>query len=295
MRTAVALLSLLVWSGCGPAEIESEDSVLDLESVPVTDEEFDLSGTGDPDELAVIDSELTRASVRCQGPYNCTLPNPRPANEACGGRNRLRNPASADHGCLFGVAPSAHLRDGNGNIRGVLADGKIKINYGQRKKVANVNHVYAFAARMQGGVFASGWVREGALDRGSLSFMPTVRARDPGQGFYQKLWLVTGGDPNRYGELKVAPNIPREANVKASDYLLRPGNVVNFLYSLPGVGGVSIDTVPSRSRHFRRAKGVAEVRVPLYHPNSSVRVGSMPFIYGRLGGRFGWIARDALE
>lgn len=288
-------------AGCG-APLSEFNEPLDVEELG--EEALNLDALSPRDaaflEFAEVEGEgaldVARARVRCQGPFNCTFPNPNPpAVASCGGRNRLRNPASAEGNCLFGIAQGAHLRDGQGNSRGMISSTQVKLNYGQRKHLAGARHVYAFAVMMHGGFGASGWMREGALDRGSVSFMPTVRNKDPGKGFYQRVWRVTGGNPNHFGDLKVNPKVPREANEAASDYLLRPGNVVNFLWSLPGVGGAAIDTFPAGVYHFRRARGVAEVRIGLYHPNGTVRVGSMGFVYGKIDGRFGWIARAALE
>ncbi|MDB5217345.1 MAG: hypothetical protein JWO86_5272 [Myxococcaceae bacterium] len=76
-------------------------------------------------------------------------------------------------------------------------------------------------------------------------------------------------DPKKF----VADNLPAwalagvgaaTAHVKpqAGDYLLRNGNVINLIYSTPGVGGASTDMV---------------------------------FAFGSIAGRFGWVALDAIK
>ena len=87
---------------------------------------------------------------------------------------------------------------------------------------------------------------------------------------------------------------PKEAHQAASDYLVRPGGVVNLCYNLPGTGGASDDTFPLGAI-FRRSRGVTHVDVPLYHPGGPVRVGHLTFVYGHVGARYGWIARDAVS
>lgn len=181
--------------------------------------------------------------------------------------------------------------DGAGNLRGYVASTKVKINFGGRKSIGPTTYVYAFATKLDLGYYASSWIPESALDHGPIG-MPSLNGKVPSGGDYQAVWTVTGGDPNLYGDLKVVKG-SKSNNEAASDYLLRTGNVINLLYNLPGMGGVSIDTFPQGVK-FLRSKGVPELGIALYPKGSKQKVGVMKFIYGHIGERYGWIARDAL-
>ncbi len=235
------------------------------------------------DDEGVIVSDVRVAD--CDGPFNCRLPNGSSANA-----NRYDNPRTgSDH---WDIRAGSGLYDGLGNLRGTIRDASVKINFGQRKVINGRTFVYAFAVILSGGGGASGWMLQSAVLDAGIRSMPTVNARNPGQGSYETDWVVTGGNPDLYGELKVAPNIT-EGHVAASDYVVRAGNVVNVLYSLPGMGGVASDTLPL-GVVFHRSHSVAEVQIALYLPARSTVVAHMTFIYGHVSGRFGWIARDAL-
>lgn len=235
------------------------------------------------DEEGVITSDLR--VTECDGPFNCRLPNPRSDNA-----NRYDNPRTgSDH---WDIRAGSGLYDGLGNLRGTIRDASVKINFGQRKVINGRTYVYAFSVGLTSGTGASGWMLQSAVLDANIRSMPTVNARNPGQGSYETDWEITGGNPALYGDLKVRPNIT-ESNVAATDYLRRAGNVVNVLYSLPGMGGVATDTLPL-GVVFHRSHGVQEVDIALYHPGRSTVVGHMTFIYGHVSGRFGWIARDAL-
>jgi hypothetical protein len=241
----------------------------------------DADGEPPPAELAVD----PRQGADCAGPFNCVLPNPE-ASE----RNRITNPANGTKN--WPIAAGTDIVDGIGGKRGTVTAPTIQINYGQRKTLLGAPHVYAFSAASTSGTVSS-WVRESAVED-PLTSMPTVLARDPGQGDYDEVLTITGGDPSLYGDAKVVPD-STSSNEAATDYLLRPGNVVNVLYALPRNGGVSNDTYPAGAGlAFRRARGVASVYVYLYTKGTSTVVGTERFIYGHVNGRYGWIARDAL-
>ncbi len=236
---------------------------------------------GEPDSM---DSTEELTSECSQSVYNCKLP------AKTIDRNRIYNYATKSYD--WPIAAGAHLRDGLGASRGTVAGSSVRINYGARKTLDGQAHVYAFASKLTSGVTASGWVRELALKHGPIERMPTVKGKSPGHGDYQATWTVTGGNPSEFSGLKVTKGFSGSGR-NATDYLKRPGNVVNLLYNLPGMGGVSIDTFPLGVK-FKRSKNVSQLDVPLYHPGGSQVIRVMKFIYGHIGGRYGWIARDAL-
>lgn len=223
--------------------------------------------------------------VECDGPFNCKHNNPRSDNA-----NRYDNPSTGSD--RWSIRDNTEMLDGLGGVRGVVRDGTVMINYGQRKQLRGRTHVYAFAVTLRGGTHASGWVDQASIV-GPIDRMPTANARNPGRGDYETDFMITGGDPGEFGTLKVRPNIRVDDNVAATDYLVRPGNVVNLLYNLPGLGGVATDTLPVGAP-FRRSLGVLARDLPLYRPSSSAQVRVMRFVYGHVNGRYGWIARDAI-
>lgn len=242
----------------------------------------------------VDDLGLRTAESSCYptgNPYNCRPP--APAGEA----PRVVNPATGT--IDWPIAPGTAMYDGLGNPRGVVTDPSVKINYGIRKLLRGNTLVYAWAASLDTGS-ASGWVPEAALVHANLlqGKMPTLVLPNPGGGEYATRWIVTGGDPARYGELKVTKNYD-EGGRKATDYLLRPGNVVNIVYNVPGrgLGGFSVDTVPA-GVIFRRARGVSQLQAPLYQPDGSSAVDALHFVYGYIEDgdqrRYGWMAKEAL-
>ena len=225
-------------------------------------------------------------------PYNCRPPAP------AGDAPRIKNPATGN--LNWPLAAGTALLDGRGGTRGVVADSAVKINYGQRKILGGEIVVYVWSARLTSGEAASGWVRAGALVHAALlaARMPTLALPDPGEGEYQTQWLVTGGDPGSFGDLKVTKGWAGGGR-NATDYLLRGGNVVNLVYNVPGygLGGFSVDTF-TRGVVFRRVKGVVQFTIPLYQPGSHTASASMRFVYGYIHdgsqSRFGWIAKEAL-
>ena len=246
------------------------------------------------DEAGEVEERSTFANKECQGSsYNCKLPVP-PID-----RNRIYNHATQSHD--WPIAPGAHLRDGLGQVRGVVTEPDVRINYGPRKMLAGTSHVYAFATRIacdgsacpSDTLSASGWVRETALSHGPIARMQTIAHRNPGQGDYATVWTVTGGNPAAFGELRVTPNYSG-SDRRATDYLARPGGVVNLLYNLPGLGGMSLDTFPVNVT-FLRSRGVNQLEIKLYQPQSGADTGrTMKFVYGHINDRYGWIAKDAL-
>lgn len=254
------------------------------------------------------------APTDCQGsPYNCKLPNPSPPRgKSCGGVNRLKNPLT--DGCTFTLIGSAPLLDGLGGVIGMAVSQGVSINYGQRKLIrvnaVTASYVFALGVRLQevnaaGSAYVvSGWLPLSSVKpQGDMpAAMPQVLAPAPPLGSLRR-YTVTGGSAeikSQYAEYKVTPNAPLGPNThqNVGDYLARPTpngkGVVNFLYGLPGSGGVATDTLPLGSG-FEAASGVPSQAVPMYDGHARVAQ-EMTFVYGRvadsLGGwRYGWIAR----
>jgi hypothetical protein len=239
------------------------------------------------------------SNCNCHGSlYNCELPNPQPD------RNRYGHPENPREKA-WSILPGASIKDGLGNQQSVIPDFRdsIMVNYGQRKNLNAEPHVYAFAvnfdpsddlSRYDG---RSGWVAE-SIFSGALNMMPTVNPRNPG-GPYTK-YVIRSGIPNwlaNYGgeldDLKVVPNFTG-LNRAAADYFEHNG-LVNILFNLPTLGGVSTDSFPP-GVVFERARNVGSLYVPMYDKGSGTPIDKkLIFYYGRVNGRFGWIARDALR
>lgn len=236
---------------------------------------------GGDDSAAVDDAVLAECD---RSPYNCKLP------AAHKDRNRIFNYATNSYD--WPISANTALLDGLGNERGHVAESSVRINYGLRKHLHGVNHVYAFAAKLDTKLMASGWIKESAVKDGPITRMKTVALTDPGHGDYETVWTVTGGNNAEYEGLKVVKDWS-DGGCNATDYLVRPGGFFNLLYNLPGSGGVAIDTFPLGVT-FRRAKGVNQLDINLYNPGGTHVVDKMYFVYGHVGGRYGWVAKAAL-
>lgn len=230
------------------------------------------------------DEEDAKRGACAYSRYNCRL------QSGSGGGHRVRNPATGTN--EWPLAGGTALLDGAGRRRGTVADRAVLVNYGQRKRIAGAAHVYVWNATLAEGGRASGWIREGALRDGPVR-MPTLALPDPGQGDYPTARLVTGGDPAAYGDLTHTAGHEGDGS-KAAHYLLRAGGVVNLFYNVGQMGGISTDTYPT-GVVFRRARGVGQIEIPLYRPGSHTVARRMPFVYGHIDGRYGWMAVDAMR
>jgi hypothetical protein len=234
------------------------------------------------DEIALKSDECDRSR------YNCKLP------AARRDRNRIFNDATDSYDWPLRDGPRPALLNGAGGERGKVGRSYVRVNYGFRRVFDGAPYIYAFATPLNTDIVASGWVVESSLVHGPIRRMPTLRLTDPGQGDYEATWSVTGGTPENYPDWKVSADF-NGPDRNATDYLRRPGDVVNLLYNLPGSGGVSLDTYPiGDDVTFKRSKGVRQLISPLYRRNTHTRLGELHFIYGHIGGRYGWIAREAL-
>ncbi len=248
-----------------------------------------------------------------RSPYNCKVPNFEsiPAGVA---RDTNRAFNHFDKSYHWPVDGEPALRDGDNNIRGYLAGDEglphqIKLNFGARKKLGGVEHVYAFSGRLTSGQPVSGWIPTSSIKRPkTLAKMPSASPADPGTSYYETDWVVTGGDlladhqtlelNDRYGDLRVNPNVTDAE--RASDYLVRQWDAgtqkgyVNFLYNLPHSGGVTRDTLPM-CVHFKRFKGVDQLESELWFTDSIYKSKlTLHFVFGTIGGRRGWITKEML-
>lgn len=277
--------ALLLWSlvpACGTGSLESEDPG-ESPGVLAPQEPVDQDGPAATASLEIADE--SEKAARCSlSPYNCRLESGR------GGGHRAYNPRTG--GIRFPIGRNAALRDGTGAIRGRVADASVMVNYGQRKSLDGTVSVYVWNAGLESGGGASGWVRETAL-RDAPVPMPTKRLPDPGRGDYPTARRVTGGDPARFEALTHSPDYSGGGR-RASHYLARPGGVVNLFYNVGLMGGIATDTFPIGVT-FHRAKGVRQILVPMYRLGTRQVLYRMPFVYGHIGRRYGWMAVDAME
>ncbi|HET8654015.1 MAG TPA: hypothetical protein VFL93_00680 [Longimicrobiaceae bacterium] len=252
------------------------------------------------DRYGWVSRDGAETTTDCQGAYSCKLPNTeyRCTASGGGGSNRVSHPGNSDD-CTFTIAPGTILYDGMGTARSTVTSTQVRINYGQRKQLPDgTTVVYVWDATTTDG-HASGWIPESDVTE-DLSFMETVNDADPGQGDYPRAIKLTGGSAQlrAYYDQMVFCEDERPCGPVPNHYMLRPGNVVNVLYSLPGSGGVSNDTylVDGRAVTFHRARGVPLLSIPYYDkdtPAGSPAVGEMAFMYGHVGDRYGWVAVDA--
>lgn len=111
-------------------------------------------------------------------------------------------------------------------------------------------------------------------------------------------YATASGDPQGHarGKLKASLLDVHEPDRRGAD-LLRNGNVINLIYSTPGVGGASTDTflVEHERLAFRRVTSTAARPTLVRIAVDDAKEKSMVFAYGSIAGRFGWIALDAIK
>jgi len=192
----------------------------------------------------------------------------------------------------------------------------VRINAGQAKRMTvdgkEQDFVYAFSARLDDGTNASGWIPRASIRSGEFH----MRASSPvaGREFAATKYVVKGiadypcapweGETPCVARwrLKVRPRSELSRGEDLDDYLLRPGEAINLLYQTPLLGGASTDTflVPREGLEFKRVKSRdsehrAALRVRLYRKGGTRPVGTEAFVFGSIGGRFGWIAASAVK
>lgn len=225
------------------------------------------------------------------------------------------------------------LYDGMGTMRGKIAAGSVKLNYGQIKVIKGESYYYAFSTKITVGaetVGASGWLKAAAIKAGNLP------RYDP--EFVQKMQIptaandtftdyeITGGNPreivgkdengktkfkfgyadenDKFIAYKVLPKISRDESVAATDYLKRSDSVINLGFN---VAGVSNDTFRiggvARTLIFHRSSDKeATAAIDLFFAkdrDGEKIAGKMIFVYGFVdtpgGKRWGWIPLEALK
>lgn len=228
------------------------------------------------------------------------------------------------------IAAGTPLYDGNGLLRGpsvtspchdwAAATGSkrkdlpgvcVMVNFGQKKSMtiggAKNTYVYAFSVRA-GGVAASSWIPLSAVKRkATLSKMPRVVAPKLSGFAGTSYVLKSAKDWNQQEATFDADKLPAWAkgkiakggggNKQAGDYLLRPGNVLNLIYSTPAVGGAATDTflVSDSTVGFKRVKSTKDRPTLVRIPVASNDKKAMYFAYGEIAGRSGWVAAASIK
>ena len=230
---------------------------------------------------------------------NCSYPQARECDPLPRALDRVSRTSS------FPIKGTGHvLEDSLGNVLGTVTATSTRLNFGQRRVLHGTTKVLAFAVATTGGT-RSGWINESAIGR-DLSFMPTVRGRDPGGS--SSTWHIVPSDNSPYldsngNSLKVVETCGSGRN--ATDYLGRNDHV-NLIFNLPGyqpaLGSGTIDSYANTTRLvFHRARAQHSLDRPLFScaTGSPVRTSrSLSFLYGTVEGastRFGWIAMPNLR
>jgi len=253
---------------------------------------------GDFDELAA--SCAKARTIHChESQNNCTYPEARQCDPLPRALDRVSRTSS------FPINGTGHVLENSlGEVLGVVTATSTRLNFGQRRVLHGTGKVMAFAVATTVGV-RSGWINESAIGR-DLSFMETVRGRDPG-GDYSR-WHIVASDNSPYldsngNSLKVVRTCGSGRN--ATDYLSRNGHV-NLIFNLPGynpaLGSGTIDTYPNTTGiRFNRAQAQHSLDRPLYScaTGSPVKTSrTLSFLYGYVEGasvRHGWMAQPNLR
>jgi hypothetical protein len=225
---------------------------------------------------------------RCyKSPLNCTVPNTQPD------RNRLK-PDNDNIKSEWKIKPNTKVKDGFGVVRGKLLERHVKINYGMRKMINGVSHVYAFAEPLKGGGTASGWIEESQLVNSPLP-MPTLQHDVSNVQFDITPYKIKRGMPKEYDGVKIRAGSTSPKNEAVADYFERQGGVINLIYALPGNGGLSCDTfIIDDDLRFYKAANVTPIAIPTYPPRSSKQIGTLTFVFGKIADRYGWIPAEVL-
>lgn len=251
-------------------------------------------------------------------------------------RYRAINPKDGTR--LFPLKEGKHtLVDGNGVERGTIS-GDVKLNYAQVKQINGEDYYYVLGKNMtdkdsKATIGSSGWVKASAIKNGNdpkfdkndvakskTHAVSTVHGKhkDYQQYVVQNIApeKLTGknGKP-KYGYMeknekgkdefvsyKVLPGVAKDERVAASDYLRRPGNVINMGFNAAGVSNDTFKVDGADPIVFHRAPTSvksATVDIDIYRPNGEKPVGKMRFVYGYVETQgkkeWGWMALGALK
>jgi hypothetical protein len=307
MDSIVIRSAALVAAGLAMAQMASgcslEDGAIDGEETGIEESQDVDAVEGEQED----DAPETTAS--------CSAPRPRQCHES---ENNCTYPEAMDCDPVpraldrvsmtpdFPINGTGHVLENSlGEVLGTVTATTTRLNFGQRRVLNDTGKVLAFAVATTGGT-RTGWINESAIGR-DLSFMPTVRGRDPGGDY--STWHIIASDNSPYldsngNSLKVRPTCGSGRN--ATDYLSRNGHV-NLIFNLPGyndpaLGSGTIDSYPNTTRIiFHRAQAQHSIDRPLWScaSGSPVRVDqTLRFIYGRVEGaslRHGWMALPNLQ
>lgn len=131
----------------------------------------------------------------------------------------------------------------------------------------------------------------------------------PKYGFIEKSKIIENGklvEKSTFVSYKVLPGISKDKSVKASDYLMRGGNVVNLGFNPAGLSDdtFKVDGEPIVFHRAPTSVKSATVDIDLFHPKDKDHAGKKPvtrmrFVYGFVeiqgNKRWGWMALGALE
>ncbi len=297
---ATAGLLMAMYAGAcalDPESAEDEGTLEESGAIAGGDEEQE-DGDAAEDTLAASCS-TPRQKICHESDNNCSFPEAMECDPLPRALDRVsRTPELPING-------TGHVLENSlGEVLGVVTEPTTKLNWGQRRVLHSTGKVLAFAVATTNGT-RTGWINESAIGR-DLSFMPTVRGRDPG-GSYSD-WHIVASDNTPYldsngNSLKVVRTCGSGRN--ATDYLSRNGHV-NLIFNLPGyspaLGSGTIDSYPNTTRiRFHRAQAQHSLDRPLYScaSGSPVRVSqTLSFLYGRVEGaslRHGWMAQPNLR
>ncbi len=296
---AAAGALILAATGCALDDGMEEEGALEETEAGGEVDEAQEDGEDDVAGAAAASCAAPR-TIHChESQNNCTYPEAKECDPLPRALDRVSRTSS------FPISDSGHvLENGLGEVLGVVTATSTRLNWGQRRNINSTTKVMAFAVATTAGV-RSGWINQSAIGR-DLSFMPTVRGRDPGGSY--STWHIVPSDNTPYLDstgqsLKVVKTCGSGRN--ATDYLGRNGHA-NLIFNLPGynpaLGSGTMDTYPvDRRILFRRAQAQHSIARPLYScaSGSPVKVNrTLSFLYGYIEGaslRHGWIAQPNLR
>jgi len=298
IATAGLVLALVAGACALDAESAEDEGTLE-ESGAIADGDEEQEDGEVADDALAASCSTPRQKVCHLSDNNCSYPQ---AME-CDPLPRALDRVSRTN--LFPINGTGHVLENSlGEVLGVVTDTSTRLNFGQRRVLHSTGKVLAFAVATTNGT-RTGWINESAIGR-DLSFMPTVRGRNPG-GSYSD-WHIVASDNTPYldangNSLKVVRTCGPGRN--ATDYLNRNGHV-NLIFNLPGhspaLGSGTIDSYPNTTRiRFHRAQAQQSLQRPLFScaSGSPVKVSrTLSFLYGRVEGaslRHGWMAQPNLR